>query len=77
MLNTRSLGSVNNMENKQYIGTIEVMQMLNIKTRITIYRWINSGKLLKPCIGKHKNYLWDKREVQAWKQQQALNGMIY
>ena len=61
----------------EYIGTFEVMKILNIKTKLTIYRWIDSGKFLKPYIGKCSNYLWKRSDVEAWKEEQAQKGFIY
>jgi len=61
----------------EYIGTFEVMKILNVKTKITIYRWISLGKLLRPYIGKSGNYLWSKSELEAWKQEQAQKGFVF
>lgn len=59
-----------------YIGTFEVMKILNIKTRNTIYRWMSLGKFLSPNIDKYGHFLWSKTEVEAWKQKQLQKGVI-
>ena len=61
----------------EYMGMHDVMKTFNIKTRVTIYRWITSGKFLKPYIGKSGHYLWKKSDVEAWKQEKARSGIIY
>jgi predicted DNA-binding transcriptional regulator AlpA len=59
-----------------YIGTFEVIKILNIKTRNTIYRWMSLGKFLTPYVDKHGYFLWSKGEVEAWKQKQLQKGII-
>jgi len=60
----------------EYIGTFEVMKLLNIKTKVTIYRWVSLGKFLAPYTGKSGNFLWNKKDVEAWKQEQVQKGFI-
>ncbi|MCE3269024.1 MAG: hypothetical protein K0R49_1276 [Burkholderiales bacterium] len=59
-----------------YIGTFEVMKLLNIKTRNTIYNWVAPGKFLQPCVNKYGHLIWSKGEVEIWKQEQLHKGVI-
>lgn len=59
-----------------YIGIFEVMKILNIKTRTTIYRWMSLGRFIAPYVDKHGHFIWSKNDVETWKQEQRQKGII-
>jgi len=42
---------------------IDVMQLLGVKSRTTIYRMIERGELPKPAVTLGGRLRWDEREV--------------
>ena len=48
-----------------YLTTLDVMLKANIKSRNTLYTWINKGQFPKPNREKGQNR-WNPAEVNAW-----------
>lgn len=62
----------------KYIGTFDVMKLLNIKTKHTIYRWIKCNTLLfpQPFVDKNGAYKWQEADIEYWRAQQLKKGRV-